>query len=350
MEVGVVLGRSLAMAVLTFSLALTDRDGLAQELPPTSVFDGEFFSLEIPHGWQIYLGGHCSLFSFVVRDPTRPARQVFYFGGVGPITLSQQQRAIDLQYMQNGGFDVPQAQFPVLDPPTPTNFLAIWPYIAQTQIAADFLPARPFMQSFAPTAEIEISTPAAEIGGVAGLVRGLFLEGNELAEGLFSLTLVPEVPFMNGPGGHTGRAVWFTGITAPKREFAALEPHLAAIAASFRVSETYVQKCRSEAQSQWDGVMQAGETLRESAEIVNGWWRDRQTSDDIRIEQQADAILGVERLYDPETDQVYEFPNGFSDTYNLDPGKYRMPNLQPLGVDDHRKWIQAPLNGPRAME
>ena len=97
-------------------------------------------------------------------------------------------------------------------------------------------------------------------------------------------------------------------------------------------------------------MLKAGETLRESTEIVNGWWRDRQQSDDIRIEKQSDAILGVERLYDPDSDQVYEFPNGFSDTYNLDPGKYRMPNLRPLDADDHRQWTQAPLNGPRAME
>jgi len=347
----VVWGRSATAAIVAGAIGLlAGRPGLTQELPPTNTFDGQFFSVEIPQDWQIHIGGHCATFSFVLRDPARPARQVFYFGGVGPITLSEQQRNIDLQYMQSGGYEVPQTQFPVLDPATPANFMTIWPGIAQSQIAANFLPARPILQSFTATSEMEISTPAAEIGGVAGLVRGLFAEGNELAEGLFNVTLVPEVAFMNGPGGHTGRAIWFTGITAPKREFAALEPQLTAIAASFSIRDSYVRQCQMEGQSQWDAVLKAGETLRESTEIVNGWWRDRQQSDDIRIEKQSDAILGVERLYDPDSDQVYEFPNGFSDTYNLDPGKYRMPNLRPLDADDHRQWTQAPLNGPRAME
>ena len=92
------------------------------------------------------------------------------------------------------------------------------------------------------------------------------------------------------------------------------------------------------------------QTLRETTDIVHGWWDACQASEDILIEKRADAILGVERMYDPDSGQVYEFPNGFSDTYELNPGKYKLDNLQPLPADDHALWTQAPLDDPRALE
>lgn len=341
---------ALMLVAAIGSLAALPQPSFGQELPASTRFNGHFFSIDVPVGWEIHVGGHCSLFSFVLRDPSRPARQVFYFGSIGPLTLSQQQRAIDQWYVQAGGYPMAHLEFPVLEPATTMNFMALWPAIAQTQIMANFLPARPMLRDFMPTAEVQIETPMAQFGGIAGLIRGLLVEGNELAEGLFSVTLVPELGFMNGPGGHTGRGISFTGITAPKREFAALEPQLARIAGSLAITQDYVQQCLAQSQAQWEGAQRVGETLRETTEIVNGWWDARQPIEDIRIEQRADGILGVERMYDPDTHQVYEFPDGFSDAYQLDPGRYKLDNLQSLPADDHGLWTQAPLDGPRAME
>lgn len=338
-----------ATAAAAALLAASPQSGRASELP-TGRFDGGFFSIDVPQGWEVHVGGHCSLFSFVLRDPTRPARQVFYFGSIGPLTLSQQQRALDQWYVQSGGYPMPHLEFPVLEPATTTNFMALWTAIAETSIMANFLPARPMLYDFTPVAETPVETPMAGFGGVASLIRGFFAEGNDLAEGLFSVTLVPEMGDIGGPGGNTGRGISFTGIAAPKREFAALERDLTRIAGSLAISRQYVQQCLAQAQAQWEGVQGVGQTLRETTDIVNGWWDARQASDDILIEKRADAILGVERMYDPDTRQVYEFPDGFSDGYELDPGRYKLDNLQPLPADDRALWTQAPLDGPRALE
>src|SRR5687768_17560842 len=64
---------------------------------------GPHFSIEVPQGWQVTTGGHCLTFAVAAREPSEPARQVFYFTSAGPFTLSQRQHEIDLWYMRSGG-------------------------------------------------------------------------------------------------------------------------------------------------------------------------------------------------------------------------------------------------------
>jgi hypothetical protein len=197
--------------------------------------------------------------------------------------------------------------------------------------------------------EERLATEFAAIGGIAGLVRAVFVEGDEAAEGLFALALVPATPFMNGPGGHTGRANMVVGVTAPKSEFARLMEPLAGIARSFRITEAFVDRCMRESADAHAGVMRAGETLRQSSETIVRAWHARSKRYDIMSEKYADGIRGVERLYDPDTDEVYEFKNGFHDRYRLNPNGYKLPRLRPLPPDSHALWTKAPLNGPRHL-
>ncbi|KKM63836.1 hypothetical protein LCGC14_1507450, partial [marine sediment metagenome] len=71
--------------------------------------------------------------------------------------------------------------------------------------------------------------------------------------------------------------------------------------------------------------------------------------DDILSEKRSDTILEKERLYNPETGEVYEFENGFYDEYDVDRNKYEMNNLQPLPDDDYELWIEVPLDGYRHL-
>ncbi|HOO21896.1 MAG TPA: hypothetical protein PL011_10980, partial [Kiritimatiellia bacterium] len=72
-------------------------------------------------------------------------------------------------------------------------------------------------------------------------------------------------------------------------------------------------------------------------------------TDDILAQKRSDAILGKERLYDPGSGEVYEFENGFSDQYRLNPGGYRNPDLQPLPGDDHGLWTAPARDGYREL-
>jgi hypothetical protein len=77
--------------------------------------------------------------------------------------------------------------------------------------------------------------------------------------------------------------------------------------------------------------------------IFDGWQSRSQTSD-IMAEKFTDAIYGVDRVYDPSTDQVYRVPNGWYETYDANRQAYSMNNLQPL-PDDWDLYMAAPADG-----
>ena len=84
--------------------------------------DGGFFSISKPEGWDVITAGSCASFAFVIRDPRNQSRQIFHFGEVGPVYMSEQQRAIDHQYMNMGGYPVAWIDMPAVDPLTPENW------------------------------------------------------------------------------------------------------------------------------------------------------------------------------------------------------------------------------------
>lgn len=47
-------------------------------------------------------------------------------------------------------------------------------------------------------------------------------------------------------------------------------------------------------------------------------WENRNRSFDIMSQKQSDAILGYERVYDTETNEIYKATNGFMDVYDED--------------------------------
>ncbi len=74
-------------------------------------------------------------------------------------------------------------------------------------------------------------------------------------------------------------------------------------------------------------------------------WENRNKIHDIIAEKRVDAILSNEKLYNPETGEVYKFESGFYDEYDINRERYEMNNLKPLPNDDWGLWMEAPLDG-----
>ncbi len=306
-------------------------------------FDGGFFSIEKPQGWKVITAGSCAGFAFLIRDPSEPLRQVFYFGEVGPIYLSDQQKQIDYQYMSMGGYPCSWIDMPVVNPLTPGNFLAQFHPIARSRIAQNFMPQCPRLENLQVISEAPHPSPIS--GGSTALLRALFSEGANLGEGLFLVTVAPVLPFNGGPGGGLGYGFCMAGITAPKGEFRNIENQLVRSIGSYNISQSYVQNCMAQQNQTYQGILKAGKTLSETSDIIMQGWENRNKVDDVLSEKRSDAILGRERLYDPNTGEVYEFENGFYDKYQLDQSKYEMSNLQPLPGDNYALWMKTPMDG-----
>lgn len=306
-------------------------------------YDGGFFSIEIPKGWQLTTAGECASFAFVAHDPQDLARQILYFGEVGPVYMNAEQKQLDLQYMNMGGYPVTWIEMPVVQPLTPETFLEHFQDIANTQIARNFMPSCPEFQNLQSIA-ITLQ-PCLITGGSTALVRALFTQDGEVAEGLFLLTVAPVIGYTGNPGGSIAYGFSLTGITAPKDEFKQLENMLVRCLESFTISNSYVNQCLQQQAEAYRGIFKAGRTLSETSDIIMQGWENRNRSEDILAEKRSDAILGTERLYDPETGDVYEFENGFFDRYDLERNSYEMNNLELLPDGDYDLWMKPTLNG-----
>jgi hypothetical protein len=345
MLIGVIVQSQRGRTVLLAAAALigvlcvlqnSDGPGAAAAAPLVRQ-GGPHYSIEVPQGWRVTTGGHCLTFSVVARDPSEPARQVFYFSSVGPFTLSQRQHQMDLWYMRSGGFPVQWAQFPVIEPMTTTNFIAHWNGFAQSAIGREFMSGMPQLANIQILNSDPVATQLA-FASKSELVRAVFREGNSAADGYFSAALAQIVPFMNGPGGHTGRAYNFTGVSAPAGRLGKELPALLAISSSLQVSDGYIANCIRENNQEYAGVRKAGETLRQTSEIITRGFEGRQRIDDVRAMKYADMTRGVERLYDPDTREVFEFPRGFEEEYERNPNAYNRAELQPLPDNAYDLW------------
>jgi len=299
-------------------------------------YDCGVFSMQKPLGWNVKTAGACGTFSVCIQDRESPVNRIFFFGEVGPVYLAEEQKTIDRDYMDMGGFPVMWYEMPVIDPLTPENFLENFHLLAQTGIAQEFMPGLPELW------DIEIISAVEETafipGGRSKTIRALFREQGQLGEGLFYITVAPLLPLSGMPGSGIGYGFCFTGITASRAEFKYYQAALYASLSSMAFADDYISDCLAQQQQQWSAVSDIGKTLSETSDIIMDAWESRSRSDDILSEKRSDVMLGNQRVYDPDTGIVYDTPLGFYDDYNINRDRYDMDDLQLLPEDDWDLW------------
>lgn len=312
-------------------------------------FSNGAFSMQMPQGWRMSVAGDCASLAFVAQDPQEPLRKILHFGMVGPVYQFPAQKQIDWQYMSGFGYSVEWADMPVVEPLTPENLLENFAGIASSQLAQRFMPGLPRLEGFQTVASTPVSCPLPIPGARSALIRGVFVENGRAAQGLFALTTAPYMPMMGGPGGGTAYGYLLAGVTAPKGEWEGLRASLLKSLSTFAVSPEHARECQMRSEAAFLAVLRAGQTLRETSDMISRSWEERSRADDILAEKRSDAILGKERLYDPGTGEVYEFENGFHERYRLNPQEHRNSRLEPLPDDDASLWSAAVLDGHRFL-
>jgi hypothetical protein len=131
------------------------------------------------------------------------------------------------------------------------------------------------------------------------------------------------------------------GLTSEEGKFLENENMLNQIIASYTISDSYVSQCIQAQQQALSGALRVGQTLSETSDIIMDSWENRQISDDIISEKWSDTTLGYERIYDPDTNEVYRVDNGFYDTYNINRDYYENSNLEQLPDNDWNLWTSS---------
>ena len=304
-------------------------------------YNGDFFSIKKPVGWQITTGGNCATFSFVLNDSNDSIRKIFYFGEMGPVYLSENQKRVDENYMNMGGYKILWYEMPVVNPLNPENFLKNMYKISSTDFIKQFMTTVPALDQFE---MISQENETSIVSGDTKLVRGLFKENNQLGEGLFFLTTSEVLPESELPSGGIGYAFTLIGISSEKSEFKNLESTLLESIKSFHISDTYISKCVAEQNEQAKSALKISQTLSETPDIIMQGWENRNKSDDIISEKRSDVMLGRDRVYNPNTGEVYDVENGWYDNYNINREKYNKSNLQQLPNDSWDLWTAPTLS------
>lgn len=304
-------------------------------------YNGGFFSIKKPVGWTVTTGGTCSTFAFLIQNPNNSAEMIFYFGEIGPVYLSENQKKIDENYMNMGGYKILWYEMPVIDPLTPENFLKSMNQITSTDLT------KQFMSAFPDLSEVEIissNDTKSIVPGTTKLIRAVFKEHDTSANGLFFLTTTALLPENGMPSAGIGYGMTFAGISAGRSEFPAMEAKLNESLNSLNISEDYVSNCISQQNAQAKATLKAGQTLSETSDIIMEGWEARNKSDDIISEKRSDVMLGRDRVYSPDTNEVYDVENGWYDSYNTNREKFNMDNLQQLPNDSWQLWTSPTKN------
>lgn len=309
-------------------------------------YDAGAWSIQKPTGWTVRAAGDCAILGVVLRDPAEPLRQIFYFGSIGPVYLRAGQQAVDRAYVQQGGFPIDWMDSPEIDPFTPEHFLAHWPDIAAMALARSYMSDFPGLPGLKLAGSVAL--PNVMPGATTGQARGVFALGTRVGEALLVASVVPYSSLLTGPATGWGYGHFVCAVTAPKGK---LDPELDRMVRSldsFSVTQAFATRCLSDSKRAWSAVAEAGQTLREASDILWEGWQARSRSSDVHAEAYTDAFRGVERVYDPDTGTVYEVPNGWYATYDLDRGSHAQSDLQLLGTSDPWElWMKAVLDGSR---
>lgn len=292
-------------------------------------------SMNTPIGWNVYSGGECATKSILARDPSAELKQVFYFSEAGPVYASQERKQEDLNnYLFFKGYKLPYLDSPLVSPLTAENFLNNFGALASMPFFQEAFPQVPIMTSVKIVSKEEITNePAYAADGK--LIRAEFEQNGKLGEGYFYIITAKDVIGL-------GYGVMFIGITVPKGLLDLITPSLKKSLESYTISQGYVNACIQAQNQAAAGALKAGRILSESSDTIMDVWENKLESEQRMSEQYSDAILGQSRLYNPDTDEVYEVTPEFYDYYQVHSDEFEMNDLENLPDD---KWDYAPLNG-----
>ena len=304
--------------------------------------------LEKPADWVLHQTGDCDTLTLYLRDPAEPLHQLFFFPRFGPVYMTQEQKASDLQYEIFSGQSLSRLDMPVVQPLTPENFSRFIPQVLQMKLTRDFMPERPGLRVVEPVAVVAQKKALSYPDTQTAILRVLFVQDNRLGEGLIALTTAPSPEYRNAPGGGIGMGYMFYGLTAPKGELTARLTSLLAAGRSFKLGPDYEKKCRKERPEDLPQLLPDDHSLTPVLNAMAAVWEKREPAQDVLAEKKADALRGVERLYLPATGDVYEFPAGFTAEYLANPGLYSLAGLQPLPPEP-AFWLKTPLDGAKTV-
>ncbi len=288
------------------------------------------FSMSIPSGWTVSTGSYGMAHSIRVYDPQKPINQIFVLIKAMPLMHSQSGKDYYTQmYQSYGGDYYVLGDAPVLAEPSTENFFKVFnDYAAYVESDEPSYSGYTFprlnnfttMESFASNSSMSASAinPA--------LLRASFTDSNGTeGEGMFTADVYDfthETGVMYDMYSGTSIDAGFymayniMGVTAEKDTFIEWQDILCQCLGTLEYTDSFVNSAMAQSNEGVATAQQISQAYNQAADSIMAAWEARNTSQDIMSQKQSDAILGYERVYDVDTNEVYKAPNGWTDYYD----------------------------------
>ena len=271
------------------------------------------FSIKKPKGWKVDTIGDYIHYTIRVYNPDNPIYQFFFNMKTEGYNKSEDAKRWQQKYYPNDMF----AKTSVIATKDTLGFYKIFNDLGTLNNTSTF--------TFPTLTDFIVSENLGK--GIFGgdMLRASFKDSNgKDGEGIFTA-------YVYDPGAHYVSENIMSGkkidiqylivydtifITTPKDEFIDWEDTLNTICSSLIFTDTFINGFNQ----QQDAVMKNFQEIRaignEISDGIMDSWNKRNKSFDIMSQKQSDAILGYERVYDTETNEIYKAYNGFTDDYD----------------------------------
>lgn len=131
-------------------------------------------------------------------------------------------------------------------------------------------------------------------------------------------------------------------ISAPEGQYDLAAPTLVQILASVQYSEASLSACRQSLDQAWAAANRIGETIRSTGEQMRNenlqQFYNRMESQDQYLEKFSDVILDRDRVYNPETNEVYEVDPNFYQYYDLHREEWDYSQMRQLTNEEYTQY------------
>ena len=318
----------------------------------TVTVSNDVFSMEVPENWILMTHKQFSDFGIYLYDPEVPERKIFFYCKMEFFNKTQAEKNYYSNLASLSGITslandpygyLLSASVPVLDPPTTARFYQVFPdfvsLLYQVQGYTYIYPDLNGVQVLEQYASTAPTTPACLDNTILRI--SFTADSGTACEGLVGGEVADKISFYQDGIDLGIYCVYdMMGITAPEGEFAELEEVLLRCLTPFTYTSDYVRQTQQNTANETDAILAAARSMQAAYDSYNAAWRARQTSYDIIFQKNSDATLGYDRLYDPDTGEVYRADVGFYDYYDTHRSDYSNSNLQILDNSTQQYYLQ----------
>ena len=297
----------------------------------TEKYETADFSITIPKGWKVTAGGANIYHTIRVSDPNEPLNGMYILLKAECLLHSQAGKAAYQSLYNKGNSQLALfANAVVLENPSTENFFKIFSAYGDFASKTDTTYAGftfPRYDNFTVTDRFASNSNLKAYSLGEELLRATFTDGGKDGEGMFSASVVDfgsstisdgtvvGYQLKQADGGYY-MAYNVVAITAAKDTFIEWESVLTECMKTLDYSESFVNATNQASNEKVALSKQISQNFNQTMDGFMSSWESRNKSQDIMRQKQSDAILGYERVYDTETNEVYKATNGFTDVYD----------------------------------